>query len=74
MNQVQNYDMKASRVKLINLLAKSLNKSSKWYAEDYENIVSSVNRKTRKELLESLERQRAISQVSESEIKRNCQF
>jgi len=69
-----NYDLPKLRRELIELLAKTLKKGSKFYKEDYDNIVTAVNRKTRKELLESLERQRAINGVTKAEIKRNCQI
>jgi len=71
---MNNYDMPAIRKALITLLSKSLRKDSKWYVDDYESIVKSVNSKTRKELLESYARQSAVALVSQSEIDRNCQF
>lgn len=66
------YDMAAMRKQLISKLATNLNKSSKFYRDDYEGICKAVNRKTRKELLESLGRTRAIASVSNAEIVRNC--
>lgn len=68
------YDMAEMRKVLITLLSRSLKKDSKWYADDYEVIVKAVNKKTRKALIESLDRQTAIANVTKSEIKRNCQF
>ena len=70
---MSNYDMPKLRRELIELLTKNLKKTSKFYKDDYEAIVAGVNRKTRKELLETLERQRAINGVTKAEIKRNCQ-
>ncbi len=67
-----NYDLKSMRIELITLLSASLNNQSKFYKEDYQNLVAGVNRKTRKELIESIERQKAIAQTTESEISRNC--
>lgn len=69
-----NYDLKAMRIELIKMVTKSLNKKSKFYKEDYETIVNGVNKKTRKELIESLERQTAIAQTTQSEINKHFQF
>ena len=69
-----NYDMPGMRKELIAILASGLKSSSKFYKEDYESIVRATNRKTRKELIEALNRHRAVSGVTQPEIKRNCQF
>lgn len=66
------YNLKAIRVELIGLLLATLNKKSKWYDQDKEHIITNVNRMTRKELLNTLGRQKAISTVSKSEIINNC--
>lgn len=66
------YNLKAIRVELIGLLLATLNKKSKWYDQDKETIITNVNRMTRKELLNTLERQKAISAVTKSEIINNC--
>lgn len=70
---MNNYDLPVMRKQLISVLAKSLDKSSKWYKDDYEAICAGVNRKTRKELIESLDRQNAVNGVSKELIKRHCQ-
>jgi hypothetical protein len=62
------------RKELITLLSKTLRKDSKFYRDDYEAIVAGVNRKTLKELMESLDRQRSISRASSAEIRVHCQF
>ena len=62
-----------TRNELIKMLAGTLNKNSKRYREDYDNICKAVNRKTRKELIEALNRQNAVLHVSQSEIDRHCQ-
>jgi hypothetical protein len=69
-----NYDLKAMRIELIKIVTKSLDKKSKFYKEDYETIVRGVNKKTRKELIESLERQNAIAQTTQAEINKHFQF
>jgi hypothetical protein len=69
-----NYDLKAMRIELIKLVAATLDKKSKFYKDDYETICSGVNKKTRKELMESLERQRAIAQTTQAEINKHFQF
>ena len=66
------YNLKAIRIELISLLLATLNKKSKWYDQDKETIITNVNRMTRKELLNTLERQKAISAVTKSEIINNC--
>jgi len=72
--KVKNYDMKGMRIALINLLANSLNKNSKFYKEDYDVMVSGVNKKTRKELIESLSRWNAVDALSQGEINTHCQL
>ena len=66
------YDLKQMRIELIKVLTGTLNKSSRWYKDDYETICAAVNRKTRKELMESLGRQMAVLRVSNEEINRHC--
>ena len=68
------YDLKAMRIELIKLLTSSLNKKSKHFADDKEQIINHVNRMTRAKLIESLGRQKAISTVTEREIYNNCKF
>lgn len=70
----KNYDMSAMRKEYIILASASLKKSSKFYAEDYENICRAANRMTRRELIDAISRQNAIISVSKGEIARNCQF
>ena len=66
------YDLKAIRIELINLLLATLKKESKWYDQDKEHIITNVNRMTRKEMIDSLERQKAVNAVSKREIRNNC--
>ena len=66
------YDLKAIRIELIDLLLATLKKESKWYDQDKEHIITNVNRMTRKELLDSLERQKAVNAVSKRDISNNC--
>lgn len=69
---VSNYNMAEMRKEYITLCAITLNKVSKFYAEDYENICRAANRYTRQELIEALNRQKAIASVSATEISANC--
>lgn len=70
----KNYDMPAMRRELITLLANSLNRSSRFYADDYETICRNVNRMTLRQLRETLSRQRAIAEVTTTECRAHCQF
>lgn len=53
---------------------RSLNKSSRFYADDKAAIRAHATRKTVKELRESIGRLGAVDQVSQSEINTHCQF
>lgn len=72
MKKIKNYDLKTMRHSLIIILSKNLNKNSNWYSEDYNKICEAVSRKTRKELIESLERWDAVESLCKSEILFNC--
>jgi transposase len=52
---------------------KALRKDSRFYADDKAAIVRAAKNKTPAQLREALNRQRAISQVSEREILVHCQ-
>lgn len=62
------------RNSLIILLSSNLNENSRFYAEDYANILKAVNAKTDAEVLEAISRYRAIASVGEKEIMNNCQI
>ncbi len=71
---MNNYDLPKLRRALIGILATNLNKNSKFYKEDYDNICAAVNKKSRAELIVSYNNAVAIAGVSDAEIARNCQF
>lgn len=56
------------------LAAKFLNKNSKFYFEDIAALKSNIARKTENELIEMIDRQKAINNVSKHEINIHCQF
>ena len=56
------------------LAAKSLNKNSKFYSDDTAALKSNIARKTEGELIEMIDRQKAINNVSNHEINLHCQF
>ena len=58
----------------VKLASKSLNRKSKWFSEDYENIKIAAARKSLAELKNSIDRMTAIDTVSKHEIIRNCIF
>ena len=62
------------RNSLIILLSSNLDKNSRFYAEDYANILKAVNTKTDAEVLEAMSRHRAIASVGKKEIMNNCQI
>jgi len=64
--------MNAAQQNLVKQLAKTLNKGSKFYAEDYAALVRGVTRKTAKGLRESLGRSHAIATVSSLEVAFHC--
>jgi hypothetical protein len=68
-----NYDMAGMRREAILLATAGLKKTSKFYREDYETIVRGINKKTRAELIKSLQNLRAVANVSDAEIRRHCQ-
>ena len=70
----KNYDLPAMRKEYITLASASLKKTSKFYAEDYENICRAANRMPRRELMEAIGRQYAIRELSQAEIRQHCQF
>lgn len=72
--QSKNYDLKSMRIELIELLSATLKKDSKFYHADKEAIIVSVNRKTRRELIESIERQYAVRTITKKEIFAHCQL
>ena len=72
MEKLKSYQLKEIRQNLIALLSANLDKSSKWYKDDYDNIVKAVNSKTMSELVESYNRQLALKGLTEYEIKRHC--
>ena len=72
MEKLKSYQLKEIRQNLIALLSANLDKSSKWYKDDYDNIVKAVNSKTMAELVESYNRQLALKRLTEYEIKRHC--
>lgn len=74
MDKVKNYDMSFMRKTLILLFSKSLKKDSNWYQDDYNTICKAVNSKTRKELIETLERWNAVDSLKISEVNKHCQF
>ncbi|MGF6440293.1 hypothetical protein [Paraburkholderia youngii] len=67
-------ELHALRRELIDLLDVNLNKKSRFYKQDYEAMRDGVNRKSRAELTESLDRQRAIAGVTRREIAFHCQL
>ena len=64
----------ALRTRLVEMLAKRLNKSSRYYEQDYNGIVKAANRKSRKELIEALHRWNAITNITDDEIEQHCQL
>ena len=70
---MNNYDLPALRKALITLLSANL-KKGKYYKQDYEDLVSHVNKKTRGELVESYNRVIAINNVSKAELIAHCRL
>lgn len=71
---MNNYDLARMRIDLIDMLVGTLNKQSKYFTEDREQIIKHVNKMTRAQLIESLGRQKAVSSVTKREIYNNCKF
>ncbi len=55
------------------LLAATFNRNSKFYNQDCADLWAHLLKKTETELRETASRQRAIANVSQAEINRNCQ-
>jgi len=62
-----------TRKELIAALTAPFRKDSPWYAEDCETTAQFVNNMTPAQFAETSARHRAISAVTESEIRINCQ-
>lgn len=56
------------------ILVATLNPKSKFYSEDCDQIWAGLLKKNETELRETLNRQRAISRVTQKEIDAHCQF
>ncbi len=56
------------------LVKKTLDKNSRFYDDDIDSLIKAIRRKTREQLKEAIERQKAINSVSKKEINENCQF
>lgn len=72
--QIKYNEQNDIRNSLIILLSSNLDKNSRFYAEDYANILKAVNAKTDVEVLEAISRCRAIANVGKKEIANNCQI
>lgn len=55
------------------MLVKSLNPRSKFYSQDCGDLWSGLVKKSDAELRETMNRQRAIANVSDAEMRRHCQ-
>lgn len=55
------------------MLVKSLNPRSKFYNQDCEDLWFGLVKKSSAELRDTLNRQRAIANVSDAEMRRHCQ-
>jgi hypothetical protein len=66
------FDM--TKKQLIALRAKSYDKKSKWYAQDYANLVEHIMAMTPEQLKSSIEHEHAINSVSQALIDQHCQF
>jgi hypothetical protein len=66
--------IKRLRNECYDILVATLNRNSKWYDSDCDDIWKNLLKKNEAELRETLSRQRAIANVSEVEMRRHCQF
>ena len=57
-----------------NLLIASFNKKSKFYTSDCDELWAHLNTRSIEQLRETIARQNAINNISEAEMRRNCQF
>ncbi len=61
-------------IEYVNLLSSTLNRNSKFFREDYQGIVNAANNKTSGQLLEGIQRWKAINSTPQSFINAHCQF
>ena len=66
--------MTTNQTKLFALLKRSLNPTSKFYADDVADLRAAVAKMPAKKVFESLARWNAVASVTDAELSRHCQF
>ena len=67
-------ELRALQNDCYDILVASLNRNSKFYQSDCDDLWAHLLTRNEAQLRETLSRQRAIANVSEAEMRRHCQF
>lgn len=64
----------ALRNEVFDTMVTKLNRNSKFYSQDCDELWAGISKRSESELRETLSRQRAISRTTQREINLHCQF